>query len=186
MKIGELGPGKYNLTARGTGGLTFFNTTELDYVEKSHSVFIQTDKAIYKPGHLVQFRIIVVNPQLKPSVTGSMDVYMAVMAFYLNIQTPSIVSFMKIRKLGLQDGKGNRIKQWNRVFTKQGVFSSELQLSEQPVLGDWTLTAVVSGQTFKKTFQVAEYVLPKFEVTIDLPRYLTFNESKMVATVKAK
>ncbi len=86
----------------------------------------------------------------------------------------------------MQDGKGNRIKQWNRVFTKQGVFASELQLSDQPVLGDWNITAVVSGQSTSKIFQVAEYVLPKFEVTIDLPAYLTFNESKMVATVKAK
>ncbi|KZS15892.1 C3 and PZP alpha-2-macroglobulin domain-containing protein 8 [Daphnia magna] len=161
FQIGELGPGKYNLTARGSGGLTFVNTTELEYAEKSHSVFIQTDKAIYKPGHLVQFRVIVVNPQLKPSVVGSLDIFMT-------------------------DGKGNRIKQWNRVFTKQGVFASELQLSDQPVLGDWNITAVVSGQSFSKHFQVAEYILPKFEVTIDLPTYLTFNESKMVASIKAK
>ena len=98
LKIGELGPGKYNLTARGTGGLTFFNTTELDYVEKSHSVFIQTDKAIYKPGHLVQFRIIVVNPQLKPSVTGSMDVYMAVMAFYFEYSNAIYCEFYENTK----------------------------------------------------------------------------------------
>lgn len=73
-----MGPGKYNLTARGSGGLKFSNTTELEYVGKSHSVFIQTDKAIYKPGHKVQFRVIVVNPQLKPSVVGSLDVFMTV------------------------------------------------------------------------------------------------------------
>lgn len=82
-QIGELGPGKYNLTARGSGGLTFVNTTELEYAEKSHSVFIQTDKAIYKPGHLVQFRVIVVNPQLKPSVVGSLDIFMTVYPFLL-------------------------------------------------------------------------------------------------------
>jgi len=159
--IGELGPGNYNLTARGTKGLDFYNTTKLDYVEKSHSVFIQTDKAIYKPSHTVQFRVVIVNPQLKPSVTGSVDIY-------------------------ITDGKGNRVKQWDRVFTKQGVFASEMLLSDQPILGDWNITAVVSGQSFTKQFQVAEYVLPKFEVTIDLPPYLTFNHSKMVATVKAK
>jgi len=159
--IGELGPGSYNLTARSTKGLEFFNTTKLDYVEKSHSVFIQTDKAIYKPGHLIQFRVVIVNPQLKPSVTGSVDIF-------------------------ITDGKGNRVKQWNRVFTKQGVFASELALSDQPILGDWNITAVVSGHSFTKVFQVAEYVLPKFEVSIDLPPFLTFNASKMVATVKAK
>lgn len=58
--------------------MNFINTTELEYAEKSHSVFIQTDKAIYKPGHKVQFRVIVVTPQLKPSVIGSLDVFMTV------------------------------------------------------------------------------------------------------------
>lgn len=78
LQIGELGPGSYNLTVRSTKGLEFFNTTKLDYVEKSHSVFIQTDKAIYKPGHTIQFRVVIVNPQLKPSVTGSVDIYVTV------------------------------------------------------------------------------------------------------------
>lgn len=54
------------------------NTTRLEYVHKSHSVFIQTDKAVYKPGHKVQFRAIVLNAHLKPSVTGALDVYLTV------------------------------------------------------------------------------------------------------------
>ena len=40
----------------------------------------------------------------------------------------------------LQDGKGNRIQQWDRQFTTNGVFSNSLQLSDQPVLGDWNIT----------------------------------------------
>ena len=73
-----MGPGSYNLTAKGSGGINFLNTTELHYVHKSYSVFIQTDKAIYKPGHKVLFRAIVLNSHLKPSVTGSLDIYIAV------------------------------------------------------------------------------------------------------------
>lgn len=78
LQIGDLGPGQYNLTVSGYEGLTFSNTTALQYVHKSYSVFIQTDKSIYKPGDLLQFRVIVVNPQLRPSVTGAIDVFITV------------------------------------------------------------------------------------------------------------
>jgi CD109 antigen len=66
------------------------------------------------------------------------------------------------------------------------VFSGELQLPQSPVLGDWNITVVVMDQSFYKTFQVAEYVLPKFEVTIDAPGHATFKDSHIVATIHAK
>lgn len=78
FQVGDLGPGMYNLTASGSGGLQFYNTTELMYRQKSYSVFIQTDKAIYKPGHMILFRVIVLNAHLKPAVTGSMDIHIMV------------------------------------------------------------------------------------------------------------
>ncbi|XP_069677480.1 CD109 antigen-like isoform X2 [Periplaneta americana] len=161
LEIGDVGPGSYNLTARGINGLEFVNTTRLDYVHKSHSVFIQTDKAVYKPGNKVLFRAIALNAHLKPSVTGTLDVF-------------------------ITDGKGNRVKQWTRALTTKGVFSGELQLSQSPVLGNWNLTVVVMDQSFHKMFEVAEYVLPKFEVTIDAPAHATFKDSHLVATVRAK
>ncbi|GFG28314.1 hypothetical protein Cfor_11328, partial [Coptotermes formosanus] len=161
LEIGDLGPGTYNLTARGINGLEFVNTTRLEYVHKSHSVFIQTDKAVYKPGNKIQFRAVLLNAHMKPSVTGALDVY-------------------------ITDGKGNRVKQWSRALTTKGVFSGELQLSQSPVLGDWNITVVVLDQYFYKTFEVAEYVLPKFEVTIDAPAHATFKDSHIVATVHAK
>lgn len=160
FEIGDWGPGKYKITAEGSGGLNFFNETDLTYEHKSYSVFMQTDKAVYKPGQKVLFRVIVVDPYLLPTVTGAMDVYIA-------------------------DAKGNRIHQWDRVFTQRGIYSSELQLSDQPVLGDWTINVDVLGQKFKKSFTVAEYVLPTFEVKVTLPPYATYNKSEVVATVSA-
>jgi hypothetical protein len=41
-------------------------------------------------------------------------------------------------------------------------------------------------QYFHKAFQVAEYVLPKFEVTVDAQAHATFKDSHLVATVHAK
>ncbi|XP_077503862.1 CD109 antigen-like isoform X3 [Amblyomma americanum] len=160
FEIGDWGPGKYKITAQGSGGLNFRNETDLTYEHKSYSVFTQTDKAVYKPGQKVLFRVIVVDPYLLPTVTGAMDVYIA-------------------------DAKGNRIHQWDRVFTQRGIYSSELQLSDQPVLGDWTINVDVLGQKFRKSFTVAEYVLPTFEVKVSLPSYATYNKSEVVATVSA-
>lgn len=71
-------------------------------------------------------------------------------------------------------------------MTTRGVFSSEFQLSESPVLGDWNVTVNVLDQVFTKKFLVAEYVLPKFEVTIDVPEHSTFKQSIVSATVHAK
>lgn len=67
-----------------------------------------------------------------------------------------------------------------------GIFNSELELSQSPVLGNWKIVANVGDQTFEKTFEVAEYVLPNFEVTVDSPKHSTFKESRVTVTVYAK
>ncbi|XP_014472781.1 PREDICTED: CD109 antigen-like isoform X2 [Dinoponera quadriceps] len=161
LNIGETTPGKYKLTARGLSGITFFKSKDVEYVHKSYSVFIQTDRAIYKPGHKVMFRCLVLDSRLRPSIVGPTDVYII-------------------------DGDGNRIKQWIRPPVAHGIFSSELELSVSPVLGNWKIVANVGDQTFEKAFEVAEYVLPNFEVTIDSPKHSTFKESKVTATIYAK
>ncbi|XP_011135984.1 CD109 antigen isoform X2 [Harpegnathos saltator] len=161
FNIGETTPGKYKLTARGLSGIHFEKSKDIDYVHKSHSVFIQTDRAIYKPGHKVMFRCIILDSRLRPSIVGPTDVYII-------------------------DGDGNRIKQWIRPSVVHGIFSSELELSESPVLGSWKIVTNVGDQTFEKAFEVAEYVLPNFEVIIDSPKHSTFKESKVVATIYAK
>ncbi|KYN33932.1 hypothetical protein ALC56_11746 [Trachymyrmex septentrionalis] len=161
LDIGETTPGKYKLTARGLSGIDFYKSKDIEYVHKSYSVFIQTDRAIYKPGHKVMFRCIILDSRLRPSVMRPSDVYVI-------------------------DGDGNRVKQWNRPPVTHGIFGSELELSQSPVLGKWKLVANVGDQTFEKEFEVAEYVLPNFEVTIDSPKHVQFKESKITATVHAK
>ncbi|KAG5334656.1 CD109 protein, partial [Acromyrmex heyeri] len=161
LNIGETTPGKYKLTARGLSGIDFYKSKDIEYVHKSYSVFIQTDRAIYKPGHKVMFRCIILDSRLRPSIMRPSDVYVI-------------------------DGDGNRVKQWNRPPVTHGIFGSELELSQSPVLGKWKLVANVGDQTFEKEFEVAEYVLPNFEVTIDSPKHVQFKESKITASVQAK
>ncbi|XP_015122489.1 CD109 antigen isoform X1 [Diachasma alloeum] len=160
LDIGDTTPGRYHLTAKGVNGLLFSNTTDVQYMHKSYSVFIQTDRAVYKPGSKVLFRCIVLDSRLRPALTRQLDVY-------------------------ITDGSGNRIKQWTRPSLTRGIFTGELELSSSPVLGDWKIITNVVDQTFEKPFQVAEYVLPKFQVSIDVPKHSTFKSGKVIATIRA-
>lgn len=78
FQIGDTGPGKYRLLARGISGYTFVNSTELEYVHKSYSVFVQTDRSVYKPGSKIQFRCVVLDSRLKPTANRQLEVYVTV------------------------------------------------------------------------------------------------------------
>lgn len=68
--------GEYKLIATGQN----LNETEttLTLQTKTMSVFIQSDKAMYKPGDKVQFRVIVVDKNLNPATIKNMDIYITV------------------------------------------------------------------------------------------------------------
>ncbi|XP_070508206.1 CD109 antigen-like [Chironomus tepperi] len=122
---------------------TFEQITRLHLNTKKFSVYIQTDKAIYKPGEKVQFRVLVLNADTKPFPTTSVDIF-------------------------ITDGSNNRIKQYENIFFRRGVYRQSLQLSDEPVLGNWMIHVKVDGKDPEtiKVFEVAKYVLPKFEVTV--------------------
>ena len=58
IRIGDLGQGSYTLTAKGKKPIEFEETQKLEYVHKGYSIFIQTDKAIYRPGKLTSTCLI--------------------------------------------------------------------------------------------------------------------------------
>ncbi|XP_076663404.1 CD109 antigen isoform X3 [Andrena cerasifolii] len=161
LQIHDITPGKYQLISRGLSGIEFSSSKPVEYIHKSYSVFVQTDRAIYKPGNKVMFRCVLLNSRLRPTLARLAEIY-------------------------ITDGRGNRIKQWIRPSVTHGIFNGEMELSESPVLGTWKITANVGDQTFQKEFEVAEYVLPNFEVTIDAPKHFTFKDSKITATIYAK
>lgn len=156
--------GTFNLTARGLSGFVFENNTEITLQTKSFSVLIQTDKAIYKPGDSVNFRIILLDSNLKPfPLKGDLVIY-------------------------ITDAKDNRVKRWTdgQKSMSKGVFTGLVELSPNTVLGDWTIEVQAQGTTQQKKFEVAEYVLPKFEVTIDTPKLTTFKDDNIHLIVRSK
>ncbi|NWR60292.1 A2ML1 protein, partial [Bucorvus abyssinicus] len=105
-------------------------------------ILIQTDKAVYKPGQEVKFRVVSLDKDFAPS----------------NEKDPS----------------GNRIAQWREVSPRQGIVDLSLPLAAEPALGTYIIE--VEGKTH--SFSVEEYVLPKFEVTIDLPAVVLEKDKK--------
>lgn len=67
LEVGDVEYGDYKLVVSGKGGIDFYSDYPVEFVEKSYSVFIQTDRAVYKPGSKVLFRAVVLNSQLKPA-----------------------------------------------------------------------------------------------------------------------
>ncbi|NXI17947.1 A2ML1 protein, partial [Irena cyanogastra] len=118
-------------------------------------IFIQTDRAVYKPGQEVKFRVVSLDKDLTPSS-----------------QKPGPRAL--IPRVPVQDPSGNRIAQWREVAPRQGIVDLSLPLASEPALGTYTIS--VGGKSH--SFSVEEYVLPKFEVTIHLPSTLWEQDEK--------
>lgn len=58
--------GYIKFVAEGISGISFMNSTLLNVESKNYSLFISTDKAIYKPGEIIKFRVLVLDFDLKP------------------------------------------------------------------------------------------------------------------------
>ncbi|XP_076256034.1 thioester-containing protein 3 isoform X1 [Rhynchophorus ferrugineus] len=164
FEVGDIKNGDYKLHVSGTKGLEFEADFPLDFVEKSYSVFIQTDRSVYQPGSTIMFRVIALNPALKPAAEVRNEL--------LNIH--------------IQDGKGNKVKEWKNIEATKGVFSNEIKLSDSPVLGNWNISVNIHGQTYNKSIEVAEYILPKFIIDINVPKHLTFRERTLPVAIDTR
>jgi len=148
-------PGSYFIRVKTNN---FDQTKKLNLNTKKFSVLIQTDKSIYKPGDKVQFRIILLNGDLKPYASKNVDVY-------------------------ITDATSNRIKQFDKVVFSKGVANLELQLSEQPVLGVWGINVMLTNESvnYVKKFEVAQYVLPKFDIAVVTKSKISKSEDIVVS-----
>ncbi|KAK9872958.1 hypothetical protein WA026_020307 [Henosepilachna vigintioctopunctata] len=162
LKVPIIPVGVYRLQVQGRGGVDFQSYYPLDYLEKSYSVLIETDKPIYDPGTKVLFRVIVLNSELKPSTKLPPD-------------------GITIRAV---DNDGNKIRVWKNVETVRGVFSGEFNLSLNPVLGNWNITVDIQSQQYFKGFRVARYILPGFRIDVDTKTHVTFQDGKIIANIK--
>ncbi|XP_009872246.1 PREDICTED: alpha-2-macroglobulin-like, partial [Apaloderma vittatum] len=148
------------ITVTVKGATLQFRSRKSVLVKNSESlVFIQTDKPIYKPGQTVLFRIVSLDNEFHP----------------LNEVFPLVY---------IEDPKRNRLYQWTKAELKRGLIQLSFNLTSEPTQGTYTVVAEkASGKKIQHSFSVEEYVLPKFEVTVKMPKVITILDEKLKVTV---
>ncbi|XP_018429223.1 PREDICTED: alpha-2-macroglobulin-like [Nanorana parkeri] len=140
--------GKLSISVQNAGN-TIVKSTNVLVRKKRFNLLVQSDKAVYKPGQTVKFRILSINEDLQPR-----DKVLPVVE--------------------LQDPGKNQIGQWLNVSLNQGMAELSLPLSSEPPLGEYSIRV----KDTVHTISVEEYVLPKFEVTLQFPKVVTFNSEQ--------
>ncbi|XP_061609480.1 CD109 antigen isoform X1 [Phyllopteryx taeniolatus] len=137
----------------------FANKTRLYFEPRGCMTFIHTDKDVYRAGQLVRIRVVTLQDAMKPC-NSSLDIL-------------------------VKDPRGNLLRQWRAAQAVLGVLSREFRLSEEPPLGQWTISALVDGDATRKHVHVDRYAMPKFQVTMDLPDVLHW-EDTLWGTITAR
>ncbi|XP_044316037.1 CD109 antigen [Drosophila rhopaloa] len=161
FEIPALKTDRYRLTTEGLGGVQFTNETQLHFEPKQHTVLVQTDKSIYKPGDLVHYRVLVLDANLKPA-RGYGRVH-----------------------VDIKDSGDNIIRSYKDIRLTNSIYSNEIRLSDYPRFGTWSIVVDVSEQIYTQTFEILDHILPKFVVDIDTPKHAIYKDGKIAATVKA-
>lgn len=112
-----MSPGKYNFSVNAYEPCldkSYYEVYELIFEKTEFSIFIQTDKPIYKAGDLVKFRVFSVDSETKP--------------YNLNSAVVTVL-----------DSNGVKLKSSTNVTFIKGKYENSLQLSNGPTLGDWNI-----------------------------------------------
>nr|XP_036311232.1 pregnancy zone protein-like [Pipistrellus kuhlii] len=157
--VPELPSSSAFLTVQVKGPTQEFTKRKPMHIVKGKSlVFVQTDKPIYKPGQTVKFRIVSVDINFHP----------------LNEMFPAVY---------VENPKRNRIFQWQNLRLQGGLTQLSFPLSEEPTLGAYkVLVQRKSGGKIEHSFEVNEYVLPKFEVQVKMPKTVGFLDETFVVS----
>ncbi len=138
--VPDVEEGDYTVVVKGTG----FEQQAAVRIDKPIVVFLETDKPIYKPGQTIHMRAMTLDSELKPL---SEDVTVEVL-----------------------DAKGIKIFRTEVETDEYGMVSLELPLSSEPNLGVWKIRALTDKADTQLDVRVERYVLPKYEVKMELPR----------------
>ncbi len=148
--------GDYELLVQGPG----FSERAPVSVQSGAILFLETDKPVYKPGQKISMRVITLNSELKPLVTQA------------------TVEF--------SDAKGIKVFKRDLTTDEFGMAGLELPLSTEPNLGVWKLTAKSADTSTEADVRVEEYVLPKYEVKVQMQKQWFLVDEPIAGHVTAK
>ncbi|XP_038817302.1 alpha-2-macroglobulin-like isoform X1 [Salvelinus namaycush] len=143
-------------------GETFLSTEERKVMIKPYKpmTFVQTDKPIYNPGHTVHFRVITLDTNFSP----------------VN-QLYNIVE--------LQDVHQNRIGQWVNTTSSGNILQLSYPLNSEAPVGSYAIVVWIGENKIYHRFKVEKYVLPKFEIKMNLADEISFVQEEYKVEVCA-
>ena len=137
----KLAEGDYQLQTLGNG----FQAQSPVRVEDGTLVFLETDKPIYKPGQTIHIRAADPRPRAEAGRRPRSP---------WRCWTP----------------RASRSSRRTLTTDEYGMATLDLPLSTEPNLGVWKVTAKAGKRTAQVDVRVERYVLPKYEVKVDLPK----------------
>ncbi|KAK2815855.1 hypothetical protein Q5P01_026322 [Channa striata] len=137
---------------------------------QSGYIFIQTDKTIYTPDSNVNYRMFAVRPGMEPVERNE------------ETQTDASISTEIVTPDGI-------VIESNLVSLKSGIYSGTYKLGEIVSQGLWKVVAKFHSnpqQSYYAEFEVREYVLPSFEVSLTSQSPFFYVDSKeLTINIKA-
>jgi CD109 antigen len=136
-------PGNYNLDVESLNISLAFHENYFLYVEsKAFSMFIETDRAIFKPGDVMRYRVLVVDSDTKPiNVTNGLT-------------------------MSIFDSTNNLVHLRTQLSAKNGVFAGNFETKVDDVLGIWEIEAQYKNQRVRKSVECSDQEVPNFQVII--------------------
>nr|XP_019545534.2 pregnancy zone protein-like [Aedes albopictus] len=152
--------------AANDGGTIMVNhNADVTVAKKTLSIFILTDKPIYKPGDIVKFRVVVLDLATKP------------------------VNHIDSIQIDLENNKGDSSRQWTRAVLYKGIFEAAHRLSSTPEVGSWTIKVTakdgIISNDKSQQFEVREHLLPKFGIKVEPSRILLISEMEIRLNIES-
>ena len=134
------------------------------YGEAGHTVFLYTDRPIYRPGQAVYFKGIA-----RKDDDGRF----------------SLPEFSTVPVV-IRDAQNNEVFRKELPLTEFGTFFGQIQLGDEAPLGEYSVEAQVRGelQPARGSFRVAEYRKHEFRVTAQAPA-TAIQDDRITVTVQA-
>ncbi|PWA28033.1 hypothetical protein CCH79_00012155 [Gambusia affinis] len=143
-------------------GNTFYSEESRKVLIKAYQpmTLIQTDKPIYLPGQTVHFRVVSMDTKFRP-----------INQLYTIIE--------------LEDPNKNRIGQWlNEASTK--ILQLSYSLNSEAREGSYNIIVTVGGLKNYHPFKVEKYVLPKFDVNLNVKEEICITQKEFETKVCSK
>jgi len=140
IDIPDIEEGEYQVQVKGEG----FEDEASVMVDRSFLVFLETDKPIYKPGQTIHIRTLTLTSELLPSA---------------GLVIVEVV-----------DAKGIKIFRKEVQTDEFGMTDVDLPVATEPNEGVWKISAITEKGRTQLDVRVEKYVLPKYEVKVELPK----------------